>query len=101
MTGRMGASGFVLSLQRRAPLPEVLADSKWLSRAAMSQNAMSCIDHVESDEVLAVVRSADIRFAVGNVFGSETLRGTAPVDEVRGVLERAELATAKHLNAVI
>jgi hypothetical protein len=101
MTGRMGASGFVLSLQRRAPLPEVLADSKWLSRAAMTQNAMSCIDYVESDEVLAVVRSADIRFAVGNVFGAETLRGTAPIDEVRGVIDRAEVATAKHLNAVI
>lgn len=100
MAGRMGASGLVKSLQRRAALPEVLADSKWLSRAAHAQGAMSCIDHVESDEALAVVRSADIRFAVGHVFGAETLRGTAPMDEVRGVLQRVGEATASHLRAV-
>lgn len=100
MAGRMGASGLVKSLQRRAALPEVLADSKWLSRAAHAQGAMSCIDHVESDEALAVVRSADIRFAVGHVFGAETLRGTAPMDEVRDVLEQVGQATAAHLRAV-
>ncbi len=97
MNGRMGASGLVLSLQRRAALPEVLADSKYLSRMAVAQGAMSCIDHVESDEALNVVRTTGIRFAVGNVFGAETVRGSAPLDEVKGTLARIEQANTDHL----
>jgi hypothetical protein len=97
MTGKMGASGLVLSLQRRAALPEVHADSRYLSRMAVAQGAMSCIDHVESDEALAVVRNSGIRFAVGNVFGGETLRGTVAIDDVRDVLGRIESATTAHL----
>jgi hypothetical protein len=99
MTGRMGASGLVLSLQRRAALPEILADSRYLSRVAVAQGAMSCIDHVESDEALHVVRSAGIRFAAGNVFGGQTIAGTAALDEVRDVLGRIEKATTDHLTA--
>jgi hypothetical protein len=97
MMGRMGASGLVLSLPRRAAHPEVLANSKWLAAAAAAQNATACIDHVESDDALAVVRSAGVHFAVGNVFGAETLRGTASMEEVRTVLQRIIAATAAHL----
>jgi len=97
MTGRMGASGLVMSLERRAALPEILSDSKYLSRMAVAQGAMSCIDHVESDEALNVVRSAGIRFAVGHVFGAETTRGTAPLNDIKGVLARLEQATTDHL----
>jgi hypothetical protein len=99
-TNRLGASGLVLSLQRRAALPETLADSKWLVRMAQLQNAASCIDHVESDEALSVVKSAGIRFAVGNVFGGETLRGTAIREDVHQVLGRIEEATAAHLRGI-
>jgi hypothetical protein len=96
----IGASGLVLSLQRRAALPEILADSKWLVRMAQLQNATSCIDHVESNEALAVVKSAGIRFAVGNVFGGETLRGTALSQDIREVLEQIEQATEAHLSGI-
>jgi hypothetical protein len=100
MTGRMGASGLVLSLQRRAALPEVLTHSKWMARAALAQGAMSCIDHVESDESLAMVRSAGIRFAVGNVFGSQTISGRTPPDEVHDIITHIEQTTAAHLSAI-
>jgi len=100
MAGRIGASGLVLSLQRRAAAPEILADSRWLSRAAIAQTAMSCIDHVESDEALTVVRSAGIRFAVGHVFGAETIRGIDSTERVRRVLERIETATTDHLRSL-
>jgi hypothetical protein len=100
MMGRMGASGLVLSLPRRAAHPEVLANSKWLAAAAAAQNATACIDHVESDEALAVVRSTGVHFAVGHVFGAETLKGTASMEEVRATLDRITAATAAHLPAM-
>jgi hypothetical protein len=97
---RLGASGLVLSLQRRAALPEILADSKWLARMAQLQCAASCIDHVETAEALNVVKSAGIRFAVGNVFGGETLRGTTSGRDIPEILGRIEEATASHLSGV-
>jgi hypothetical protein len=55
---------------------------------------------VESAEALTVVRSAGIRFAAGNVFGGDTLQGTALSQDIREVFGRFEQAAAAHLSGI-
>jgi hypothetical protein len=73
----LGASGLVLSLPPRPSRMMIMGAAKWLLRECTVQTAHSCIDVIDDDETLELIRAAGIRFGAGPVFGSREFRGDA------------------------
>jgi len=73
----LGASGLVLSLPPRPSRMMIMGAAKWLLNECTVQEAHSCIDVIDDDETLELIRAAGIRFGAGPVFGSREFRGDA------------------------
>ena len=85
--GHLGASGFVLSLPPRPVSATTSGVSSWLARTCEIQNALSCVDHIDSDAALARVRQAGVRFGAGRVFGHPEFRGDADVAAIDAFMD--------------
>jgi hypothetical protein len=87
--GHLGAFGFVLTLPPRSTPAGAHAVSNWLARASEIQTAVSCVDHIDNDAILARVRQAGIRFGAGNVFGGREFHGGADPAVIGAFMEEA------------
>lgn len=85
--GRLGACGLVLSLPPGATPMPVMGAATWLVQACQAQNALSCMDRIDSEEALELVRLAGVRFGVGEAFGAPAFRGDAEPAAVEEFME--------------
>lgn len=92
--GNLGVSGLVLSLPPRPTRMSVMAASKWLLRECEAQTAHSCVDYVESEETLDLVRVAGVRFAAGTALGTTAFCGSAHPQSVEYYMAEVRRAGA-------
>ncbi len=85
--GHLGTTGLVLSLPPKPSPIVAMGRAKWLVRACEAQNALSCIDRIDSDATLELVRLAGVRFGVGHVFGAQEFHGDAEPAAVEAFME--------------
>jgi hypothetical protein len=87
-SGHLGASGLVLSLPPRPTPATVTGASTWLVRACEAQTAFSCVERIDSDATLELVRLAGVRFGIGHVFGAQEFCGDAEPAAVEAFMNR-------------
>jgi hypothetical protein len=64
-SGQIGAAALCATLPANATPPAIVRFANWLNRAAMGQQALSCVDGVDNRNALPLLRAAGIRFAAG------------------------------------
>jgi hypothetical protein len=80
-SGHLGADGFILSLPSRQTPQQTERSAQWLAKMSEAQTALSCVDQIENDSSLEIVKAAGIRFGQGAAFGSAEFKGsTVPID---------------------
>lgn len=87
--GRVGAAGIMTSLPPRATRPVTMGVAKSLVRACDTQSAISCIDCVESESDLDIVRAIGVRYAAGQIFANAALRADAPIADIHKLMARS------------
>ena len=87
-SGHLSADGFILSLPAQQR-PTQVAAADWLAKMCETQTALSCIDQIENEGSLEIVRAAAIRFGQGTAFGSTEFRGDAVPIDVEAFLRNA------------
>jgi hypothetical protein len=80
------ASGIVLSMPPRLPMPGMTAEARWLARAAARQAALSCMDQVDSFAEFDIARTNGIRLVAGQALKRPALAANAALHEVRETL---------------
>jgi len=91
-SGHLGADGFILSLppQQR---PTQVAAADWLAKMCETQMALSCMDQIDNEGAIQIVRAASIRFGQGAAFGPAEFRGDAPPIDVEAFMRNAARGT--------
>jgi hypothetical protein len=80
------AQGLVLSMPAKLPFHGRAIEARWLARQAHLQNALACMDHIDTPAELEVVRGAGVRFAAGHALARPALAASASIDEIRDTL---------------
>jgi len=84
--GRVGATGIMTSLPQRATRAVTMGLAKSLVRVCDTQSAVSCIDCVESETELDIVRAIGVRYAAGKIFAERGLRADTPIAAIHKLL---------------
>ena len=91
-SGHLGADGFILSLPPHQR-PTQVAAADWLAKMCETQTALSCMDQIDNEGAVEIVRAASIRFGRGAAFGPAEFRGDAPPIDVEAFMRNATRGT--------
>jgi hypothetical protein len=79
-SGHIGAAGLCITLPSSASPPIIVRLANQLSRAAMVQQALSCVDGMEGSQAIPLLRAAGIRFAAACPDDRSIQLGGFPLD---------------------
>jgi hypothetical protein len=87
--GHMGIAGFTLTLPPDSTRVSAMGAAKWLLRECEAQQAHSCIDCIDNEEMVELMTLAGIRFGAGSAFGRQEFRGDTHPAEIESFIAEA------------